>query len=117
MAVTVLNLTQNTTLGDAIEIADTSRARNKGLLGRSGLPPGGGLWITPCQSVHTFFMKFPLDLVYIGRDKRVKKVRRNVPAWRVSACLTAHSILELPAGAIDQSRTLPGHQLSFSDPQ
>lgn len=117
MAITILNLTQGTVLGDAIEIADTSRARNKGLLGCSGLPPGGGLWITPCQSVHTFFMKFPLDLVYIDRHKRVKKVRRNVPAWRLSACLTAHSILELPAGVIDHSRTHPGHQLSLSEPQ
>ena len=112
---TIANLTRGTVLGDRIEVADTSRTRNKGLLGRTGLPQGGGLWIVPCQSVHTFFMKFPLDLVYIDRQNRVKKVRRAVPAWRLSACLSANSIVELPAGAIERSRTAPGDQLSFSD--
>lgn len=112
---TVTNLTHGTVLGDTVEIADSSPTRNKGLLGRTELPRGGGLWIVPCQSVHTFFMRFPLDLVYIDRHNRVKKVRRAVPAWRISACLSANSILELPAGTIDHSRTAPGHQLALSD--
>jgi hypothetical protein len=109
----ITNFTQGTTLGETIEVADTSRARNKGLLGRTALPSGGGLWIVPCQSVHTFWMKFPLDLVYIDRHNRVRKVRRAVPAWRISACLSAHSVLELPAGAIAHSRTTRGDLLAF----
>lgn len=110
----IQNLTRDTELASCLEVADTPSTRNKGLLGRTGLPAGGGLWIVPCGSVHTFFMKFPIDLVYIDRHKRVKKVRRSVGPWRVSACLFAHSILELPAGTIQNSQTRPGDQLQFS---
>lgn len=109
----ILNVTRRTELASNAEIADHGAARNKGLLGRSTLPSGSGLWIVPCESVHTFFMKFPIDLIYIDRQKRVKKVRNNVGPWRLSACLTAHSIIELPVGVIARSQTTPGDQLEF----
>ena len=67
----------------------------------------------PCESVHTFFMKFPIDLVYVDKHRKVRKVRNRVPAWRLSACLTAHSIVELPAGTVEQSGTQVGDQLVF----
>jgi uncharacterized membrane protein (UPF0127 family) len=110
----VENLTRGTTLATFLEVADTPRRRSKGLLGRKGLEPGGGLWIAPCESVHTFFMQFPIDLVYLDRNKRVRKVCAAVPAWRLSACLSAHSILELPAGQIVATRTSAGDLLAFS---
>lgn len=110
----IANLTRQTELASYAEVAASSAARNKGLLGRRGLPPGEGLWIVPCESVHTFFMKFPIDLVYIDRNKCVKKVRTSVPAWRLSACLSAHSIIELPAGTIQRTKTAPGDRLEFS---
>ena len=109
----ITNLDKNSELANAAEIAKTSATRQKGLLGRTGLPEGGGLWIIPCESVHTFFMKFPIDLVYINRRNIVKKIRRSVGPWRLSACLTAHSIIELPVGAIDRSHTAPGDKLEF----
>ena len=111
----VLNQTRNTVLGDSIEVADTSAKRNTGLLKHTSLKPGEGLWIVPCNSVHTFFMKFPIDLVYITKKRKVRKVRRAVPAWRLSACLLAHSILELPAGTIEQTGTQPGDELVFDN--
>jgi hypothetical protein len=110
----IANLTRQTELASRAEVADHASARNKGLLGRSSLIPGEGLWIVPCGSVHTFFMKFSIDLIYIDRDKRVKKVRSNVRPWRLSACLFAHSIIELPAGIAQTSKTAPGDQLQFS---
>jgi hypothetical protein len=110
------NLTRGTEIASCLEVADTPSTRNKGLLGRTGLPGGGGLWIVPCSSVHTFFMKFPIDLVYIDRRKKVKKVRSHVGPWRLSACLFAHSILELPAGTADSTQTRRGDQLDFSQP-
>jgi uncharacterized protein len=58
-------------------------------------------------------MKFPIDLVYVDRKKRVKKVRHAVPPWRLSACLTAHSVLELPAGTAAKTGTVPGDELSI----
>jgi uncharacterized protein len=111
---TVTNLTRGTILADRLELADTGPKRNKGLLGRKGLAGGEGLWIVPCESVHTFFMKFAIDLVYLDRNHKVRKVRASVPAWRLSACLSAHSILELPSGTIRATQTQPGDSLNFA---
>lgn len=110
----ILNVTRQTELAGSAEVAETSASRSKGLLGRTSLAAGSGIWIVPCESVHTFFMKFPIDLVYIDRHRRVKKVRSNVPPWRLSACLSARSIIELPAGTVLHTQTAPGDQLEFS---
>ena len=110
----VTNVTRGTVLATALEVADSGPKRNKGLLGRTGLAEGEGLWIVPCESVHTFFMKFPIDLVYLDRKHRIKKVCDSVPAWRLSVCLSAHSILELPAGTIRGTRTERGDTLDFA---
>jgi len=80
----VLNLTRGTVLATSLEVADSGPKRNKGLLGRKGLAPGEGLWIIPCESVHTFFMQFPIDLVYLDRQNRIKKIRDSVRPWRLS---------------------------------
>jgi uncharacterized protein len=109
----VKNLTRGTVLAGQAELADTSAKRRVGLLKHTGLAPGEGLWIVPCESVHTFFMKFPIDLVYLDRKHKVRKVCHAVPAWRLSACFTAHSILELPAGAVRESQTEPGDLLEI----
>jgi uncharacterized membrane protein (UPF0127 family) len=71
------------------------------------------MWIVPCESVHTFFMQFPLDLVYLDRKQRVKKIRSNVLPWRVSLCLSAHSVLELPSGTIRDSQTEVGDSVEI----
>ena len=110
----ILNLTRQSVLADSVEVADHGATRRKGLLGRSGLADGEGLWIVPCESVHTFGMKFPIDLVYLDRKKKVKKVRSGVPPWRLSACLSAHSVLELASGTISTTKTRPGDTLEFS---
>jgi uncharacterized protein len=100
-------------LGAAVDVADTGAKRRTGLLKHERLESGEGLWISPCEAVHTFFMKFPIDLVYVDRKNKVRKVRNSVPAWRLSACLPAHSVVELPAGTAQQSRTQVGDELVF----
>jgi uncharacterized membrane protein (UPF0127 family) len=109
----IRNQTRNTILADAADVADTSEKRRTGLLKHERLDPGQGLWIVPCESVHSFFMKFAIDLVYLDRNKKVLKVRHRMVPWRLSACLTAHSILELPAGAVAASGTEKGDQLEM----
>jgi uncharacterized protein len=109
--VVIRNQTRGTVLGDAIDRADTSEKRRTGLLKHTHLEPGHGLWIVPCESVHTFFMKFAIDLVYVDKQLKVRKVRHAVPPWRLSACLAAHSIIELAAGAAKESGTEAGDQL------
>lgn len=94
-------------------MADTSAKRRVGLLKHDRLLPGEGLWIKPCESVHTFFMKFAIDLVYLDKSQKVRKVRHAVPAWRLSACFTAHSILELPAGTAAETGTAVGDMVTI----
>jgi uncharacterized membrane protein (UPF0127 family) len=110
----VANLTRNTVLATCMEVADSSAKRNKGLLGRKCLAPGEGLWICPCEAVHTFWMQFPIDLVYLDRKHRIRKLVSVVPPWRLSACLRAHSVLELPSGTIRDTLTQQGDTLEFS---
>ena len=107
----VFNLTKGRELADRADIADSSKKRRTGLLKRTGLEPGEGLWISPCESVHTFFMKFPIDLVYLDKKRRVRKVRHAVKPWRLSMCLTAHSIMEFPAGTVQNTGTRPGDEI------
>ena len=109
-----INLTRGTMLATHLVVASSGETRRKGLLGRDSLLPGEGLWIKPCESVHTFFMRFPIDLVYLDRKHRVKKVTSSVPPWRLSACLSAYSIVELPAGTIHRTQTEKGDVLEFS---
>ncbi|HEY1806463.1 MAG TPA: DUF192 domain-containing protein [Terracidiphilus sp.] len=111
----VTNITRGTVLATRLEAAHTGPKRRKGLLGRDGLATGEGLWIAPCESVHTFFMRFPIDLVYLDREQRIKKARSAVGPWRLSACLSAHSILELPAGTIVNTQTERGDTLEITE--
>ena len=110
----ISNLTREVVLAHRVEVADNGATRRKGLLGRDGLPAGEGLWIVPCESVHTFGMKFPIDLIYLDRSRKVKKVRSSVLPWRLSACLSAHSVVELASGTIHMTQTRPGDKLEFS---
>ncbi len=80
--------------------ADGFVSRAVGLLGRKDLPVGEGLWIEPCAQIHTFFMSFSIDAVFLDRGLKVVRVLENLPPWRVSPWITgARSVLELPARA------------------
>lgn len=109
----VVNRTRSAVLGDRIAVANTPDTRNRGLLKHSSLEKGEGLWIVPTQSIHMFFMKFALDIVYLNKAKRVVKIVRHLKPWRISLCLRAHSVLELPAGVIDGTGTEKGDQMEF----
>ncbi len=100
-------------MAEAADVADTGAKRRTGLLKHTRLEPGEGLWIIPCPSVHTFFMKFPIDLVYLDKHRKVRKVRHAVGPWRLSACLSARSVLELPAGTAARTGTRPGDELAI----
>ena len=82
------NQNRGTVLAEAADVADTSAKRRTGLLKHTKLEPGAGLWIAPCEAVHSFGMKFAIDVVYLDRKKRVRKVRKEMVPRRLSACLT-----------------------------
>jgi uncharacterized membrane protein (UPF0127 family) len=83
------------------------------LLKRTGLEPGEGLWIVPCEGVHTVGMKFPIDVVFLSKKKKILRIRREMKKWRLALCLRAHSVLELPAGQCESAQTSVGDQLTF----
>lgn len=109
----VRNETRDSLLAESVEVADTSAKRRKGLLGRDTLGRGEGLWIVPCEAIHTCGMRFPIDVLYLDQRRKVRKSCKAVAPWRLSLCLFAHSVLELPAGTIEQSSTRKGDQLLF----
>jgi len=109
----VTNASRQVVVAHSVKVADQGASRRKGLLGHKGLRLGEGLWIVPCESVHTIGMKFPIDLIYLDRDLKVKKVVHEVPRWRLSACFSAHSVLELAAGSVRPTQTKRGDQLRF----
>jgi uncharacterized membrane protein (UPF0127 family) len=107
------NRTREALLGNLIEIADTSSKRRTGLLKHASLQPGEGLWIVPCEAVHTFGMQFPIDVLFLSKKRKVLKIRQNMGRRRMALCLRAHSVLELPAGTIAETGTMTGDQLEF----
>ena len=111
--VRVSNVTRQTLLASNVVVADHGATRRKGLLGREMLSPGEGLWIVPCEAVHTFGMQFPIDLIYLDPSRKIIKVCNDVPPWRVSVCLSAHSVIELVSGTIRETQTRPGDHLSL----
>lgn len=109
----VRNQTRMVTVADSAQVANTSATRRKGLLGRRTFEMGEGLWISPCESIHTCGMKFPIDVIYLDRKKKVRKIRAAIVPWRFSICLLAHSVLEVPVGTINRTQTRPGDQLEM----
>ena len=109
----VRNQTKSTLLADRADVADTSAKRRTGLLKHSGLDPGEGLWIAPCEAVHTIGMKFVIDVLFLDRKRKVLKVKPSMKKGRIAACLWAHSVLELPSGTAASTRTVAGDQLEF----
>ena len=109
----VLHAENGALIAERVWVADSPAARSRGLLGREQLDPGEGLWITPCEAVHTFFMQFTIDCVFLDRRKRIVKIVRNLKPWRVAGAWRAHSVLELPAGSADRCGLAIGDQLVF----
>ena len=111
--VTVRNQTRGTDLGD-LELRDGYLGRLRGLLGRRSLAPGDGIVISPCSSVHMFFMLLSLDVVYLDRDRRVVKTVSRLRPFAVSlGGRGARITLELPTGTIASSGTQTGDTIAW----
>ncbi len=109
------NLTRGTELAGGVEIADSFGSRFRGLMGRPSLPPGSGLWLTGTSNIHMFFMRFPIDAVFLDRPasdgtRRVVAVHPDLRPWIgvVLYARGADGCLELPAGTAAATGTRPG---------
>ena len=115
--VEIANVTQGTVVGSQIRVANTAWSRMVGLLRDSGLRPGSGLLIEPSSGVHTFGMRFPIDVVALDRQLCVRGVWENLGPCRIAAVgFKVHKVLELPVGAIRDSRTRVNDQLAVQEP-
>ena len=94
-----------------LETAFDSADRRKGLLGRAGLGPGQALIIAPTNLVHTFTMRFPIDILFVGKDGRVIKVRHAVPPRRIAGAWGGFAVVECAAGQVERSGTRPGDSI------
>jgi uncharacterized membrane protein (UPF0127 family) len=97
------------------EIPESAFGRMRGLVGRDGLEPGSGMLIDRAGSVHMFFMRFPIDVVFLSRDRTVVGVRHRLAPWRVAGARHAVASLELPAGRAAEVGVEEGHRLVFED--
>jgi len=95
-------------------VADKPWARMRGLLGRRALPSGEGILLRPAASVHMFFMRFAIDVVWLDRDLHVLDVRANLRPWRTAARRGARAALELAAGECERIGLRAGDRLAFA---
>jgi uncharacterized membrane protein (UPF0127 family) len=100
-------------IADMVEIAGTRRERRRGLLGRDGLPRGSALVLTPCNAIHTVGMRFPIDVAFIDRRGRVRRIVRRLRPARISVCLRAKTTIECPAGQLEESRLQVGDHVKL----
>jgi len=108
------NLRNGKGLSDSVMVADCLLKRMKGLLGRGELPAGEALWIKPCTSVHTFFMKFPIDVIFLSKKSKVVAIKKNLQPNRMTQLyLKAVSVLELPAGTVETTATEVGDEIKI----
>jgi uncharacterized protein len=89
--------------------------RMRGLLGRRALAKGEGLLITPCNAIHTLFMRFPIDVFFLDRERRVVKILRTVPPFRCGMALGAVAVLETMAGEANRTGIKTGDRLIWGE--
>jgi len=102
-----------TPIATSIEAAFDSKTRNRGLLGRDAMPEGTAMIIAPSNAIHTWFMRFPIDIVFARRDGRVVKIRQHVKPWRIAVSWRAFAAIELAAGTADRFKLIPGDRLTI----
>jgi uncharacterized membrane protein (UPF0127 family) len=109
-----MNVTRGVRLTECGRVADTFFTRLVGLLRDRQLELGDGLWIMPCNSIHSIGMKFVFDAIFLDKNLRVVHLMQNMKPWRISKMVfAAHSVLELPAGHIAQTGTEIGDQFEM----
>jgi hypothetical protein len=94
-------------------LAETPLTRLRGLLGRAGLERGEGILLRPASSIHMWFMRFPIDAVFLDSENRVLRIAAQLKPWRIAGCRGAKAVVELPAGECERVGLRPGEQLGL----
>jgi uncharacterized membrane protein (UPF0127 family) len=113
----LVNRTRGAVLADRVQRAERVLDRMRGLLGRAGLAEGEALAIAPCGSIHTFFMRFAIDAVFLDGGGRVVHALADLRPWRATRFHPrAEQVVELPAGTLSRTGTREGDELAFEPP-
>ncbi|MFH0763259.1 MAG: DUF192 domain-containing protein [Candidatus Omnitrophota bacterium] len=111
----IINQTKNITLAQDAMLAGALFQRMRGLLGRKEFKQGEGIILKPCNSIHTFFMRFPIDVLFVDKNNKIVKTIANFVPFRISNIYFRVSFtIELPAGTIEKTLTSPGDILTLS---
>jgi uncharacterized membrane protein (UPF0127 family) len=111
------NQRTGTIVADRLLPALDSASRRTGLLKHTGLSDREAMLIAPTNAIHTFFMKFPIDVAFVTRDGAILKICAAMPAWRIAAAWRAHGVVEMAAGAMARTGTRVGDRLLIVGPQ
>jgi uncharacterized membrane protein (UPF0127 family) len=111
MAVGLVNERTRERVAASVEVCSTRKTRRRGLLGRDHLDPAAALILEPCAAVHTAFMRFNIDVVFVNRAGYAVKIVENVPPWRMAVSLHAHTVIEMAAGSVQRNHVLLGDRL------
>jgi len=115
MVARVVREPDGATVVEPLHVCRTARQRMRGLLGREGLDDAEGMWFPHCRMIHTLGMKFPIDLVYLDGERKIRKVVEAMRPARLSACLVADSVIELKSGAARRLGLARGVRLRIED--
>lgn len=107
----LINDRTHSVLANRVEVASTRRARRQGLLGRQHLDADAAMLLTPCMAVHTAFMGFPIDVVFVDRAGRAVQLVHELRPWRVAASVRARAVIELAAGRLESCGVELGDRL------
>ena len=110
---TLRNQRTGALVANRLEAAFERQTRNKGLLGRTGLPDGHALVIAPCNGVHTFFMKFTIDALFVAKDGTVRKIARGLRPWRIALSPSSFAVIEMADGTAARADVRTGDQLTI----
>lgn len=110
----LIDQTRGVIIAERVRVARSVVQRFLGLMGRSGLRPEEGLLLDPCSSIHTFVMRFPIDVLYVGPDHVVRRVDHEMRPWRIGPFFTgAAYVVELAPGTARRTGVVPGDRLGW----
>src|SRR5262245_51268988 len=107
----LMNARTNEVIADHVELADTRATRRRGLLGRDGMQESSALILVPTFSIHTAFMRFAIDAVFVNRDGVVLRIVTDMGPWKMATAWHAHAVIEFPAGSLRAHDVRAGDRL------
>ena len=107
----LVNQSTEQAVADRVEVAVTRRARSKGLLGRTSFEVSSALILAPCLAIHTMFLRFAIDVVFVDEDGRALRMVPELGPWRVAVEVFAHAVVQLPAGSLRERHVNVGDRL------